>query len=104
MLTPFRPLAFRFLFLRTYFISTIVKIGSPKFRRTVLDLIPWKDAHHLRDAIDVLHETSIEILEKKKKALTKGDEAISKQIGEGKDILSILCASIFLSLFRAVYS
>ncbi|KAH9481617.1 Cytochrome P450 monooxygenase 91 [Psilocybe cubensis] len=82
------PLAFKFIFLRTYFVSTIVKIGSPRFRRAILDLIPWKDAHRLRDIIDVLHETSIEILETKKKALAEGDEAIAMQ--EEKDILSIL--------------
>lgn len=58
--------------------------------------MPWKAAHQLRDVIDVLHHTSVEILEEKKKALAKGDEAISRQMNEGKDILSILSALEFL--------
>ena len=43
----------------------------------------------MRDIVDVLHDTSVEIFETKKKALEEGDEA---QIGQGKDILSILSA------------
>ena len=31
-------------------------------------------------------------------ALRQGDEAVLKQIGEGKDIMSVLCLSILLVL------
>ncbi|KAF8962739.1 cytochrome P450 [Flammula alnicola] len=77
------PSTFKFFFLRTYFLSTL-------FRRFVVDLLPWKSLHDLRDIIDVLHNTSVEIFESKKKALKEGDEAVATQIGQGKDILSIL--------------
>jgi len=67
-----------------------LKIGTPKFRRFVMDLLPWKNLHDIRDIVDILHNTSVEIFEAKKKALEEGDEAVAQQIGRGKDIISIL--------------
>ncbi|KAF8962738.1 cytochrome P450 [Flammula alnicola] len=84
------PVSFRMLFPRTYLLSTLVKIGTPKFRRFLVNVVPWKSLHELRDIVDVLHATSVEIYESKKKALREGDEAVARQIGQGKDILSIL--------------
>ena len=57
-------------------------------------MLPWKSLHELRDLSDVLYKTSMEILESKKAALKAGDEAIKQQVGEGKDILSILSACL----------
>jgi hypothetical protein len=79
-------------FSRTYFLTTSLKIGTPKFRRFVMDLLPWKNLHKLRDIIDILANTSAEIFEEKKKALEKGDQTVTKQFDEGKDIMSILSA------------
>ncbi|CAA7267173.1 unnamed protein product [Cyclocybe aegerita] len=84
------PVSFKMLFPRTYLLATLVKIGTPNFRRFLVDLIPWKALHDLRDIVDVLHDTSVEIIESKKKALAEGDESVANQIGQGKDILSIL--------------
>jgi hypothetical protein len=72
------------------YLTPLVRIGTPKFRRFILDLIPSKTLHQLRDISDVIHNTSIEIINSKKRALEDGDEAVARQIGEGKDILSIL--------------
>ncbi|KAF8971842.1 cytochrome P450 [Flammula alnicola] len=66
------------------------RIGPPKFRRFVVDILPWKNLHAVRDIVDVLYHTSVEIFESKKKALSEGDEALANQIGQGKDIMSIL--------------
>ena len=44
----------------------------------------------MRDILTVLNDTAIEIFEGKKKALEEGDEAVTKQIGQGNDIMSIL--------------
>ena len=44
----------------------------------------------MRDIVDVMYNTSVEIFESKKKALAEGDEALATQIGKGKDIMSIL--------------
>lgn len=55
-----------------------------------MNLLPWKNLHELRDIVDVFYNTSVDIFEAKKKALKEGDEAVSRQIGQGKDIISIL--------------
>ncbi|KAF8198596.1 cytochrome P450 [Pholiota molesta] len=73
-----------------YLIPTLSTIGPAWFRRWVVDTLPWKNAHDLRDIVDILHKTSVEIFELKKKALADGDEAVASQIGRGKDIMSIL--------------
>ncbi|KAF8199596.1 cytochrome P450 [Pholiota molesta] len=72
-----------------YTISTkkLMYIGIPRF---IVNLIPSQPIRELREIVDILHNTSVEILQSKKKALEEGDEAVSRQIGQGKDILSIL--------------
>ncbi|KAE9403504.1 cytochrome P450 [Gymnopus androsaceus JB14] len=68
----------------------VSRIGSASFRRFMLDLLPWKDAHHLRDMTDYIYNIAGEIFEAKKLALEKGDEVIAQQVGRGKDLISIL--------------
>ena len=49
----------------------------------------------LRDMIrysSTLKQKSREIYNQKKAALLQGDEALALQVGEGKDIMSVLCA------------
>ena len=41
--------------------------------------------------VDILHMSSINILEAKKRALRHGDENLLAQVGRGKDLMSILC-------------
>ncbi|EDR04679.1 uncharacterized protein LACBIDRAFT_303978 [Laccaria bicolor S238N-H82] len=84
------PTIIRVAFFRAYLLVPALKIGTPKFRRFVLDLLPWKNLHDVRDIVDVMYNTSVEIFESKKKALMDGDEALAAQIGRGKDIMSIL--------------
>jgi hypothetical protein len=38
----------------------------------------------------VMHSTSCDVLDRKLQALNAGDDSTVKQIGEGKDIISIL--------------
>ena len=77
-----------------YLTPLLVKIGSPKFRRFIIDLIPWKTLHQIRDISDIIHNTAVEIINSKKRALEDGDEAVERQIGQGKDILSILSRAL----------
>ena len=74
-----------------------LKIGTPKFRRFIIDILPWKNLHDVRDIVDLLHNTSVEIFEARKKALEEGDET---QIGQGKDIMSTLSAYPLLLLLE----
>ena len=64
--------------------------GSPWIRRRIVELFPHEGVQQLKSIIDVMHRRSVEIFEEKKRALEKGDEAVMHQIGEGKDIMSIL--------------
>jgi hypothetical protein len=57
-----------------------------------MNILPWKNLHEMRDIVDILTTTAIEIFEEKKKALEEGDEAVTQQIGNGNDIMSILSA------------
>ena len=68
-----------------------------------MDLIPLEHVKRIRDIIDVLHKTSVEIIETKKEALREGDQALAAQIGGGKDIISIL-STIFLTSFATFRS
>ncbi|KAF8199601.1 cytochrome P450 [Pholiota molesta] len=77
------PSLMRVLFCRTYLLATSVKLAGPRVRRFLMDLLPWKALHDIRDISDLFHKT-------KRRALAEGDEAVERQIGQGKDIMSIL--------------
>ena len=87
-----RPTLFPLMFYRNYLVTTLVKLGPPEFRRFIVDLLPFKSVRRLRDIVDLMYKTSVEIFEEKKRALREGDEAVANQIGGGKDIMSILSA------------
>lgn len=69
----------------------IGNIGPAWFRRKVVDWTPSKAVHKLRDIVDVMHSTSIEIYQTKKAALEAGEDALMSQVANGKDIMTILC-------------
>lgn len=95
-------------FLRVYLLPYLVKIGSPRFRRFIVGLLPFQNVQRLRSIVDVMYNTSIEILDAKKRALEEGDDAVSRQIGKGKDIISILSMCIRMLFpwpaYRHIYS
>lgn len=90
----FSPVAFKLYFWINHILTTVDKIGTPRFRRFVVDLLPWPTLHDLRDIIDTMHHASVEIIESKKQALKEGDGAFGKQLGQGKDIIGILSTSL----------
>lgn len=63
----------------------------------MLELIPSAAVQRMKNIIDLMYKTSVDIFESKKAALALGDEAVMKQVGEGKDIISVLCALAILS-------
>ncbi|KAG6867970.1 hypothetical protein C0993_008931 [Termitomyces sp. T159_Od127] len=73
-----------------FLLPILVKIGSPKFRRWLVDHFPSKRLRAIRDIIDIWDRTTTEIFEAKKRALKEGDEALAQQIGQAKDLMSIL--------------
>ncbi|KAI0648480.1 cytochrome P450 [Trametes meyenii] len=68
----------------------LIKIGPAWFRRKVTQLIPYKPAHRMREISDIIDARSTEIINAKKAAIQQGDEALKQQVGEGKDIISVL--------------
>lgn len=84
-------------FWRMNVLPRVSSIGSGKFRRFILDLLPWKDVHNLCDMADYMYSLGTEIFESKKRALERGDEIAVQQIGRGKDLISTLSMLIFNS-------
>ncbi|KAI0765001.1 cytochrome P450 [Fomes fomentarius] len=68
----------------------LLKMGSPAFRRRLVEMVPMKVVKRSVEISDIMHARSVLIYNEKKKALEKGDEALKQQISEGKDIMSIL--------------
>lgn len=73
------------------FLPWAVKVGNAAFRRAIAEAIPEKTIRQLVNIVNIMDTTANEVFEIKKTALNKGDEAMLAQIGEGKDIMSILC-------------
>ncbi|OBZ77377.1 hypothetical protein A0H81_02561, partial [Grifola frondosa] len=65
-------------------------IGSAAFRRKIVDMIPSKRVQKLKTIVDTLDRRSKDIYQQKKVALEKGNKALLQQVGEGKDLMSIL--------------
>ncbi|KAJ7121713.1 cytochrome P450 [Mycena epipterygia] len=71
-------------------LPTVAKVGTPGFRRWLLDILPWKSLHRLRDMSYLMENTAKEILKEKKAALQSGDLATQERVDTGTDIISIL--------------
>ena len=73
---------------RTMVMPTLyrLKLSNTRFMRLVVRLvgIPYKRLRLLRQAVDVMHETSVGIFNAKKKAVAEGED------GDQTDFLSIL--------------
>jgi hypothetical protein len=97
--TSYRPTIFRLHALRRM-VHIFAKLGPPRFRRFVMKLIPNKDVRRTQEIVDIMDRTSVEIFERKKLALQQGDDSVLKQVGRGKDIMSILCVCQFRKSFQ----
>ena len=84
-----RPATSSLLFLASLF-PYIYKTFNPKFLKFVGRMLPWPKLNHLLDLAETLNAEARRVYETKKKLLESGDDETVKQVGEGKDILSIL--------------
>lgn len=66
------------------------KLGPAAFRRWVVERTPLDYVQQMRRITDTMHDRSVKIFNEKKALLEKGDDALKHQIGEGRDIMSIL--------------
>ncbi|EPS98331.1 hypothetical protein FOMPIDRAFT_1024655, partial [Fomitopsis schrenkii] len=67
-----------------------LKFGTPALQRKLLALIPSKRLQRGKQIADEIEKHARHILEQKKRAMREGDDAVTHQIGEGKDIMSKL--------------
>ena len=84
------------MFMLVRMLPFLVNLGPPAFRRWVVERFPSKNVQAARGLADLMDQTSREILASKRKALLEGDEAVHRQIGAGKDIMSVLCTLYLL--------
>jgi len=80
---------------RHFVIPWVHRIGTPGFRRFLTTHGPSKAVKNLVDIIYVMSDTAQNIYRSKEKALREGDDAIKSQIGEGKDIISVMCTQSY---------
>ena len=73
----------------------VYRIGTKTFQRQVVSAVPSHNVQRLKEIADVMHERSVLIFNGKKAALEKGDDALKHQVGEGRDVMSILRKSNF---------
>ena len=67
-------------------ITFLDKIGVPSVSRWIVEYSPSKTIQDLRSVTRVLHDTSADIIRRKKAALENGELGH----GDGKDIMSVL--------------
>ncbi|KIK58241.1 hypothetical protein GYMLUDRAFT_700611 [Collybiopsis luxurians FD-317 M1] len=75
---------------RFYIVPLAIKVLPVSLCKLIMNVTPWKTLHDVRDMLNYMWTLSVKIYEDKKRALEEGDEAVSKQIGQGKDLLSIM--------------
>ena len=73
------------------FLPYIVRLGPAWFRRMLLDLIPYEKLQRIKRNCDVVNRGCQNLFNAKKEALKRGDETLLQLVGEGKDVMSVLC-------------
>ncbi|KAJ3475172.1 hypothetical protein NLI96_g12012 [Meripilus lineatus] len=68
-------------------IHHLASLGPAKFRRRVVDFLPIPPLRRLKAITEVLESQSKGIIQAKKVALVQGEDAVVRQVGEGKDVM-----------------
>ena len=66
-----------------------------------MELIPSKRVQDLKEVIDIMYKTSVEIINAKKEAMKSADPAVAAEMQTKKDIISILSTPQVLTLCRS---
>ena len=99
---PPSPMFQRFRLL-SFTVEKMSYILSVDAIRRIFRALPMKELRRLVDISDTLRCRSQEIIDERKEALRKGDQAMLAQVGEGKDIMSICCEYSW-SLYQVQHS
>ena len=68
------------------------KVFHPKILKFLGRALPWPRLNHFMDIAETLNSISWGVYESRKRLLELGDDATIRQVGDGKDIISILSA------------
>ncbi|RDB16349.1 hypothetical protein Hypma_003056 [Hypsizygus marmoreus] len=73
------------------FLPALSRVGSPSFRRRIVELIPSTTIQTVKRLIDTMDQGSHDVLSKRKAALASGEEdVLSEKVGKGRDIIKLL--------------
>ncbi|CAE6474028.1 unnamed protein product [Rhizoctonia solani] len=70
------------------FIAFLSKIGPAFFRRAVVETIPHRPVQKMKNVVDTMHKTAVEIIKKKREALEIG--TLDSEVAAGQDIMTAL--------------
>jgi len=87
-----RPLVCQSMILRDLLMPPVVKFGLaiPRVSRFLLNLVPWGQVRMIKNVVDVLHDTSVNIVHAKQRALDHDHDPVIDHKGQWKDIISTL--------------
>ncbi|KAG6890526.1 hypothetical protein C0995_007728 [Termitomyces sp. Mi166 len=77
------------------FAPFLSRLGTPAFRRRLVEWIPNQAIQKVKNMSDVMHETALEILRRKRKDIIQEIETESLESTPAKDIISVLREVVF---------
>lgn len=76
--------------LLTVFVPKLSYVFPDWLINKMLRLMPGRDIRRMLEISDAMTQRSFELINDRKTALLQGDEVLAKQVGAGKDIMSLL--------------
>ncbi|EUC61521.1 cytochrome P450 family protein [Rhizoctonia solani AG-3 Rhs1AP] len=70
------------------FITFLSRLGPAFFRRAVVELTPHHPVQRMKNVVDTMHKTVVEIMKRKRRALESG--TLDSEVAAGKDIMTAL--------------
>ncbi len=89
----------------TVLLPTLSYIFPDWLMNKLLRLVPDRDIKRMLEVSDTMTQCSLAIINDRKSALLKGDNVLVRQVGAGKDNVSLLCecASFHLPFVAITY-
>ncbi|KAI0056911.1 cytochrome P450 [Artomyces pyxidatus] len=87
-LKEFAPAMARLLMFRSIF--PLVSRWPSRILRIGAACLPLPNVHYVMRLVEIMHQNTKRIFDAKKAMLAKGDSNVSNEVGEGKDIISVL--------------
>lgn len=81
--------------LAALFLPVLSQIGTPGFRRKIVEIFPWKVVQDYKRQVDILNRHSHDVLSKRRSALIAEESTTFEASGRGKDTMTLLRACHF---------